>query len=60
MTLGGRQSGKPHKDRNKETNRISSITGRKGPRAERKEIRDKVQGTGWSRVMKETGDKRRG
>lgn len=60
MTLGERQSGKHHKDRNKkERNRISSNTGRKKPRAERKEIRDKVQDTGWSKAVKEMGDKRR-
>ena len=59
MTLGGRQSGKHHSDRNKETNGISSITVRKRPRAKRKEIRDKVQDIGWSRVVEETGDKRR-
>lgn len=58
--LGGRQNGKHHKDRNKkETNRISSITSRRRPRAKRKEMRDKLQDTGWSRVVKETGDKRK-
>lgn len=58
MTVGGRQNRKHHKDRNKETNRISSVTGRKRPRAKKKEIRDKVQATGWIRVVKETGDKK--
>lgn len=60
MTLGGKQSGKHHKGRNeRETNRISSITSRKRPRAEMKGVRDKIQDTGWSRVVKKTGDKRR-